>query len=541
MVARWLSLFCFLLAQIGHAAPDLGPGFTVTKDSSESFSLNAKSLFPVIENVKSYGDTVVSVKLENFSDIVDEGFYNIPRKIIHVVVPEHKDVIIDVKANAEPIGVSLDYDVELAKPNTHDSNPFYVRRNKLAEQENHSQKLAVIEDVSFAGHYRLATISLWPVSYDVESRKLTHTADFDVQISFIPSPKDEMPAPVSSADRSILAPLVINDWNLPGGESSKLDLIIAHEIFRDSLGDLINFKKQQGRDVNVLFVKDATTSSIKKMIEVEYRKSPAPASTLLIGNIDHIPAWRGRGDNAWTDFPYQTLDSGDVPDIALGRVPALDVGELSAFIAKAIAREVSPPAMGEVLLTAGRDVSLGCPDNVSKVGDFIQSGEADINLIKKFRSRGATKDEIFDAYNAGPNIVVYDGHGNHTGMTEIPLVLDNLSRLSNNSYPIVFDIACLNANWSRGASRRNFAEMILLKKDHGVAGIMASGGSGYGHTFFQTIGKLSAVARRELKLGLPSALNEVGTLILSAKIKHGSQDRSYWNYYGDPATSVWPN
>ena len=66
---------------------------------------------------------------------------------------------------------------------------------------------------------------------------------------------------------------------------------------------------------------------------------------------------------------------------------------------------------------------------------------------------------------------------------------------------------------------------------------MASGGSGYGHDFFQTIGDLIGKAHPEK--GLDPKMNEIGQVILAAKIKHGSQDRTFWNYYGDPSSSIW--
>ena len=40
------------------------------------------------------------------------------------------------------------------------------------------------------------------------------------------------------------------------------------------------------------------------------------------------------------------------------------------------------------------------------------------DFIVQFRGEGASTDAVIAAYNANPNIVVYDGHGNRTGMTE---------------------------------------------------------------------------------------------------------------------------
>jgi hypothetical protein len=259
---------------------------------------------------------------------------------------------------------------------------------------------------------------------------------------------------------------------------------------------------------------------------------------MLVGNISLIPSFRGSGDNTWTDYDYQTLDQGTVPDIALGRIPAHNDLELNAFIDKSIARETAARNYDDILLTAGNDRALGCPTNVASVGNKFKANAPSVKIISGLRSNGATSEEIYGFYNASPNIIVYDGHGNQQGMLEIPLVINNLASLSNGSFPIILDIACLNANWSRGADQRNFAEKILFQVNAGAAGIMASGGSGNGHEFFQSIGSIMGSVRSK-SASERITLNEIGNVILAAKIKHGMQDRSYWNYYGDPATSVW--
>ncbi len=123
-------------------------------------------------------------------------------------------------------------------------------------------------------------------------------------------------------------------------------------------------------------------------------------------------------------------------------------------------------------------------------------------------------------------------------MIEIPLKISTLDQLGNTVFPILLDIACKNANWtSQGADPRNFAESLLLMPKAGVAGIMASGGSGNGHGFFRTIGTNMAEARKAGRT--EPKLNEIGYVIMVAKAKHGAQDRTFWNYYGDPAQSVW--
>lgn len=537
MASKWIVIL-FLIFCGQASATALHDGISVNQISSTELSLRIATPFPELKSINSNQKQTIRVTLENFDSRTEPGMPAIPHKVIHVVVPPNKKIQLGTTIHKNTVRLALSSEIDPTKNDIHNPDDFTPRHPN--RQNSLGKNLAVVEDVSFAGHDRIATISVWPLSYNPANHTLGHTSDFEIKVAFKDAVDSPHTPPVSRSTGGALQPLVVNPWILSSEASSRIDLIIAHETYSDSIMPYVEFKKSKGREVRLRLVNTLTANKIKEIIQTEYRQNPPPSSTMLIGNIDQIPSWRGSGDNTWTDFPYQNLDAGDVPDISLGRVPAHNSDELSAFFAKAMARENNPPAAGDILLTAGRDVSLGCPDNVSKVGEHIKSGDAGINLIRKFRSKGVATEEIIAAYNASPNIIVYDGHGDHTGMVEIPLVLSNLSKLTNTAFPIIFDIACLNANWSRGASRRNFTEMILLKKDHGAAGIMASGGSGYGHDFFQTIGKLSAIARKETNQGQASALNEVGSLIWAAKIKHGSQDRSFWNYYGDPSSHLWP-
>jgi len=45
--------------------------------------------------------------------------------------------------------------------------------------------------------------------------------------------------------------------------------------------------------------------------------------------------------------------------------------------------------------------------------------------------RGAKQAEVVAGYNENPNFIVYDGHGNQQGMTELPLVISDLDKLRN--------------------------------------------------------------------------------------------------------------
>lgn len=512
----------------------------IAGEDTNSLVINMNVPDANFERVILDGQEFTKLTIDGFENSKTPGLPEIPSTVFYVAIPEGRELRFEVDGTEFTHVEQLQNDLAYtSRVPVHSDKLIFADRNVPAYELVHGAKPVELVDVSYGGAVKLATFQVFPAMFDAAKREVSLRKSFAIHISFLPvSLTAKTSAPVGGGF-NVGAFVAINGNHFastPG--DSRVDLIIASAVHTDVLKRYIDFKRNKGREVREYYVTGKTSAEIKAIIATEYQSPTPPTHTLLVGNIAQIPSWRGSADNSWTDYNYTTLDAGEVPDVSLGRIPALNAQELGSFIDKAIAREAESRNNDDVLLTAGRDVSLGCPASVTKVGTKIKAGSASINIISKYRSNGASTDDVLNAYNGSPNIVVYDGHGDRQGMQEIPLLISNLSRLTNNRHPIIFDIACLNANWSGGAAARNFAESILLREDTGAAGILASGGSGYGHDFFQTMGSLMAQARQELAVG-DSPLNEVGLVILGAKIQHGREDRSFWNYYGDPATTVW--
>ncbi len=466
----------------------------------------------------------------------DLGGPLLPRKDFFLSVPDGRDVTISTVSIARSARIPLDAPLLYrAFKLTHAPVNQEVPIDPRLYKRTYGTQVSTVEELSYAGRDRLARIRLEPARYD------GHGIDFleraRIRFDFVPTQHWEA-APVNGSEGEIASILAINAKKRAPTEVHKCDLVIAHQGYQNNqeLQRLLTFKKMMGREVREYYVPKQTTSQITTIIKKEYQSASPPTHTLLVGSIDQIPSFPDDEAN-WSDFHYSTLDSGDIPDISVGRIPAQNATELENFVNKAITRQLESTNVTEVLLTAGGDTSLGCPQNVSVVGEKIKPAGNDIHLIKKYKTEVSTKD-VIDAYNANPNLIIYDGHGDEDGMQEIPLTISTLNQLRNTSFPIILDIACLNANWnSSGAARRNFAESILFLKGAGAVGILASGGSGYGHDFFQYLGEYMATGRKNL--AIDSTQSEIGRVVLLGKIRGDSEDRTFWNYYGDPATSVW--
>jgi hypothetical protein len=502
---------------------------------------------PHLRDVTLAGAPYKELRLEGFaSSGTAAGSPEVPHVDVLVAVPRGATLRYEIlERDADPAS-TLERDLAFTwRLPFHTAAPVYAERDAAAYARAYGEQPVAILDESWAGREKLATIRFFPAYYDAAARRLQITRHlkvhfwFDRGMSLTDGALGDEP-PVAGDGPSIYSSLALNAETAtrvtPGSYATKLDLLVVHESLKGAIARYVAFKQQRGRQVKEVYVSGKTAQQIKELIKAEYKSATPPTHTLLVGNITMIPSFRGDGDNSWTDYSYQALDNGNKPDVSLGRVPAHTEAELGAWIDKAIARETQPRNVNEILLTAGNDVGMGCPSNVAAVGDKIKGGGSQVNLVRKFMSEGAGQSDVISAYNGNPNVVVYDGHGYQQGMSEIPLLIKDLPKLKNTVPSIILDIACLNANWSGGADARNFAESILLMPGAGAAGIMASGGSGYGHDYFRTIGEIMASARSS---GTDAQMNEIGQVILAAKLRHEMQDRSYWNYYGDPASSVW--
>ncbi len=479
-------------------------------------------------------------RIELLDSILDTapGYPEVPFNRIYINVPLGKKIqfeILNPIFQKQKIAYPLN---PLLNEQVHNGTARSFEINTGAYQKTYGDNLITIEEIGFAGSDKIATLRWSPVKYEAIKNQLVWTESMTLRVKFIESP-ELLQEKTRIKPTGIASLVAIN----PGtyleeqGRGAKTDLLIAHESYRTTLTAFVEWKRQAGHEVREYYVQGKKNSELKAIIKKEYSTNQPPTSTLLVGSIDQLPSWKGSNDNTWTDFDYQILDNDKIPDLSLGRIPAQSVEELAGFLEKVVAREKYPRNINEILLTAGKDTSLGCPNNVSKVGVKLSEEGNPVTIIKKYRTEVSSQ-QVWDGYNSNPNIIVYDGHGNREGMTEIPLLKSNLSVLSNAGLPILLDIACLNANWkSSGAASRNFAETILLDPKRGLAGILGSGGSGNGHEYFQTIGRTMATARKQMNSD--SRTNEIGRVIWAAKIKANNQDRTYWNYYGDPTSSIW--
>lgn len=484
-----------------------------------------------LRDVTLGGERYTEVRAAGLSHEAEVGHPALPVERRLLAIPEGKEPYVEWIERRDVEDVFLEHAVAFDhRLERHGGTALFAARDAAAYERRHGEPAVSLGEASYAGATRVVWVTLSPVLYDPINGLVRVARSLKTRIGF-----RDATAPLSAApsrDGSLAAGIVANPGALAHERGRprilvNVDVIIAEAAYREALQPLVAFKRERSREVREHYVDRPTAAAILELIKREHQAATV-SHVLLVGSIDQIPSHRISG--IWSDLAYQQLDAGNVPDASVARIPAQNATELAIYVEKAIVRASRPRDVEKFLLTAGSDTSLGCPANVDVLGRILTEYRPGAVQQKLYRARGATQQQILSAYSAGPNVAIYDGHGDHTGMIEVPFTLTHLAGLGNETLPIVLDIACLNANWpSGGATRRNFAESILLQQGGGAAGIVAAGGNSGGHEFFQRM------VTHMVRGGTP---DEIGRIVLAAKIESSYFDNYMFGYYGDPALSI---
>ncbi len=366
-------------------------------------------------------------------------------------------------------------------------------------------------------------------------------------------------------------------------------IIISHKDFIKSAKALANYRKSQGMTVKVADVQDVydefsdglfDPQAIRDFLKYAYENwNPKPFYVLLIGdaNYDYMD-YKEKGVKNYipvklvhtstlgptpSDNWYVTVDGiDDLPDMAIGRIPARTSAEIDNAINKIMSYETSPspgnwnenvifaadkndPGAGDFASTSD-DIAFLLPTityTVSKyhLDDYYNSG------TKKTDVDTANAD-LISAMNDGVFMINYMGHGS---LGEWAAVLEkdsasgssgslfskaDISSLSNSGkLPLVLALDCFNGFFA-SPEKECLAENMIREKDNGAVSFIGPSGAGfnyqskiYGEEVFKTLfdGKGEKVA------GI--VFNE------AKKNSYGKISEDNINdiiYFGDPATKL---
>ena len=196
----------------------------------------------------------------------------------------------------------------------------------------------------------------------------------------------------------------------------------------------------------------------------EHWQKPAPRYVLLLGDASYdfkdylatgvknqVPPWMVKTSYLWTasDPGYAAVHGeDDLPDVAVGRLPAANVDEARVMVEKILAYESTGSfSRGPVVLVA---------DNADEAGNFEEDAEQLANGLLESRNprriylsrlgTEATRGAIADAFDEGASLLSYLGHGGiQLWAMENVFDASQVSSLEpQTEQPFVLTLNCLN-------------------------------------------------------------------------------------------------
>ncbi len=168
----------------------------------------------------------------------------------------------------------------------------------------------------------------------------------------------------------------------------------------------------------------------------------------------------------------------DLPDVAVGRLPARDAADLAAMIAKIQAYEADNGAAWQNQLGFANDKADAAGNFAASVAVFtnlvqepwVVSTRIDLDTTAITPARAA----LFSAFDAGAGMVSYSGHGTSTKLaTQGLLTTTDIGTLTNSRTPVVVALCCL-AGYFDAPAVNCVAEALLQRPQGGAVTVFAS-------------------------------------------------------------------
>jgi CSLREA domain-containing protein len=342
-------------------------------------------------------------------------------------------------------------------------------------------------------------------------------------------------------------------------------LLVAPRDFLAIAQPLLDLRQSQGLRTKPVAIEDvydqfgfgeASPDALKTFLAFAYHfwQKPSPRYVLLLGDATYdpkdflktgvknrVPPLMTKTSYLWTasDPAYAAVNGSDsLPDLAFGRLPAQTTDEARILIDKIVAFE-----------SQGRDFSghvVLVADNADVAGEFEQDADNVANSLFQNRTvekvylrdlGAATRTTIRSAFDSGPSIVNYIGHGGIAvwASENIWNNLDVNSLASQPQQPLLFTMNCLNG-YFHFPSLNSLAEQFLKAEGKGAIAAFAPSGLSVdapAHAYHKLVLEEITSARH----------NRLGDAVLAAQNAYAASGDfpellDIYHLFGDPALRI---
>ncbi|HEY0781037.1 MAG TPA: C25 family cysteine peptidase, partial [Thermoanaerobaculia bacterium] len=387
------------------------------------------------------------------------------------------------------------------------------------------------------------------------------------RVTFVPGSPASPSLAASGAAITAAAATARTDAGLAGARNGASDLIITAASLRTAAQALASYRSGRGVASQVVTVDDimddfafglldpAAIHEFLAFAAASWQPSPRYVTLAGKGTYDYRNLL-GFGDDLVppmmvasyeglvpSDGAFADLNGDGIPDLAIGRIPALNAAELTAYVNKVQAYEGgatgiwsqrvlmvadAPDAAGNYA-AGSDDLASRLPAGVQVDKDYLPDG-ADAQQLAAARS------QLMGGFSNGRALVNYVGHGGLDRLaTDGLLTVDDVGQLTGGARsPILTALTCNIAHFAYPGFRF-LGEDLVLQPGGGAIAIYAPSGLSYNGPAVQLGEQL-----------LPSLLGAQGSALGDAILQGvgayaKSGDRTLlpaYNLLGDPVLTV---
>ncbi len=430
-------------------------GISVVK-TSNGYTINF-SLQPFeFTSVSAEGNEFSDIRIPGYGLTPDVGMPALPQISFNLFISSDQQ-------KPEVIINSVDKSIQTLDKKIYPKQMYWSRERSLNERPfvinsdyynstGIEKPLVNISEPFVIGGVTGVMVTIYPFAYNPKENKLTitNTAEFKINVDN----STESTNLKSNAFNEFLKTILIN-YQPDASLQSMRYLIITAPTFESGLASFVNHKSANGFTVDLFntTTTGTTTTAIKSFIQARYDNAATrPEFVLLVGDVQHIPAWIGSGEgNPNTDLNYVQLAGSDkFADAFIGRFSVTTAQELQNALAKSIYME------NYIATLAKKNIFMSSTDNYT-----ITEGTHNYVINTHFQPAGwdnlklytvtynATTQQLIDALNANQRFAIYSGHGAETYWADGPVLNQAQVRVLTNTviYPFVYSFACITGSY----------------------------------------------------------------------------------------------
>jgi hypothetical protein len=330
-------------------------------------------------------------------------------------------------------------------------------------------------------------------------------------------------AVVEADEVPLLAPVpaAADAWFM--AESNRVDyLVIAPRALAAAAQELADYRAAEGLRTGVAVFEDVcdlmagglrTPEAIPALMRHAAATWAEPPGMMVLagnGHYDYLesmgpepnhlpPLLRQTFDGLFSsDEQFADIGGDELPDVAIGRLPARTPEELAAMIAKIRAYEKDFGAAWQNHLVFANDKADGAGNFAESVAQFTNLVAApyavSVRVNLDTTAIAPARTAFLGSFDEGAGVVHYTGHGMTAKLALQGLLLAaDVAAMTNARTPVVVSLSCLSG-YFEAPSVDSLAELLMQREQGGAVAVWASSAlalnapsTDMGETFYRTV------------------------------------------------------